>query len=179
MRATGMVRRIDDLGRVVIPKELRRNLRIREGDPLEIYTDDEGGVVFKKYSPIEELSKCATSCAEVLYKAVSLPVIICDRDHVIAVSGISKKEYKGRRITQQLEKLLQDRKNYLKNEEFKIFPVEGINLSASIINPVISSNGDIYGAIIILDNSENSVPDENNIKITQIVSELFSKYIEN
>lgn len=93
MKATGIVRRIDDLGRVVIPKEIRRTLRIREGDPLEIYTATDGEVIFKKYSPVGELSAFASQYAEVLSRVSGLPVIICDKDHVIAASGVSKENY--------------------------------------------------------------------------------------
>ena len=99
MKATGIVRRIDDLGRVVIPKEIRRTLRIREGDPLEIYTDTNGEVIFKKYSPIGELSDFASQYAEVISKISGKPMIISDRDHIIAVAGVSKKEYLERKIT--------------------------------------------------------------------------------
>ena len=88
MKATGIVRRIDDLGRVVIPKEIRRTMRIREGDPLEIYTDNDGEVIFKKYSPIGELSAFASKYAEVLSKIGGYPVVVCDRDHVISVAGV-------------------------------------------------------------------------------------------
>ena len=92
MKATGIVRRIDDLGRVVIPKEIRRTLRIREGDPLEIYTDAQGGVIFRKYSPVGELSSMAGKCAEVLFQVAGGPAIVCDGDHVVAAAGISKRE---------------------------------------------------------------------------------------
>ena len=97
MKATGIVRRIDDLGRVVIPKEIRRTLRIREGDPLEIYTEATGEVIFKKYSPIGELSSFAEQYAEVLGKISKCPILISDNDHIVAASGISKKEVLGRR----------------------------------------------------------------------------------
>ncbi|MEG1062079.1 MAG: stage V sporulation T C-terminal domain-containing protein, partial [Oscillospiraceae bacterium] len=99
MKATGIVRRIDDLGRVVIPKEIRRTMRIREGDPLEIYTNSEGEVIFKKYSPIGEMASFAGQYADVLHKIAELPAIVCDRDHVIAVSGVPKKELLERRFT--------------------------------------------------------------------------------
>ena len=99
MKATGIVRRIDDLGRVVIPKEIRRTLRIREGDALEIFTDAQGGVIFKKYSPVGEMSTFAGQYAEVLNKVTNRPVVMCDRDHVIAVAGVSKKEYLERRVS--------------------------------------------------------------------------------
>ena len=89
MKATGIVRRIDDLGRIVIPKEIRRTLRIKEGDPLEIFTDRQGEVIFKKYSPISELQSFAAEYAETLQRTSSMPVFICDRDEIIAVSGAS------------------------------------------------------------------------------------------
>ena len=90
MRATGIVRRIDDLGRVVIPKEIRRTMRIREGDPLEIYTDREGEVIFKKYSPIGEMNSFAAQYAEALHRTADMCVVITDRDAVIAVSGAAE-----------------------------------------------------------------------------------------
>ena len=97
MKATGIVRRIDDLGRVVIPKEIRRTMRIREGDPLEIYTDRDGEVIFKKYSPIGELNTFAAQYAETLHKTCELDVIICDRDAVIAAAGVIFAVVKGRK----------------------------------------------------------------------------------
>ena len=109
MKATGIVRRIDDLGRIVIPKEIRRSFRIREGDPLEIFTDAEGEVIFKKYSPIGELSNFAGQYAEVLHKNGGLPIAIMDNDHVIAASGMSKREVLERRITKNLEELMENR----------------------------------------------------------------------
>ena len=104
MKATGIVRRIDDLGRVVIPKEIRRTMRIREGDPLEIYTDREGEVIFKKYSPIGELATFASEYADTLQKTSGMPILICDRDEVIACAGVSKRDF--------LEKTLYDREIY-------------------------------------------------------------------
>src|SRR3712207_8436725 len=92
MKATGIVRRIDDLGRVVIPKEIRRTLRIREGDPLEIFTDRDGGVILKKYSPIEELSNFSKEYAEALQNTIGNIILICDKDNIISVSGATKKE---------------------------------------------------------------------------------------
>ena len=109
MKATGIVRRIDDLGRVVIPKEIRRTLRIREGDPLEIFTSNDGEVIFKKYSPIGELSAFAGQYAEILHKTSSRPVIVCDRDHVVSASGLPKKELLERRISPALEELIEEK----------------------------------------------------------------------
>lgn len=112
MKATGIVRRIDDLGRVVIPKEIRRTMRIREGDPLEIYTDNDGQVIFKKYSPIGELSAFAGQYAEVLSKTAGYPVIVCDRDHVISVAGVPKKELIERRVSPALEEMMEQRRSF-------------------------------------------------------------------
>ena len=105
MKATGIVRRIDDLGRVVIPKEIRRTLRIREGDPLEIFTSNDGEVIFKKYSPIGELSSFAAQYADILHKTSGKAVIVCDRDHVVAAAGVPKKELLERRVSPALEQL--------------------------------------------------------------------------
>ncbi len=99
MKATGIVRRIDDLGRVVIPKEIRRTMRIREGDPLEIYTSNDGEVIFKKYSAVNEMAGSAAQVAEVMTKLANCPTVVFDRDHVVAVAGVQKKEFNERRVT--------------------------------------------------------------------------------
>ena len=179
MKATGIVRRIDDLGRVVIPKEIRRTLRIKEGDPLEIYTDAEGGVIFKKYSPIGELSPFATIYAEVLSKSTNSPIVICDRDHVVAVAGVSKKEYLERRVTSSLEELIEARKSYVlrQKENLAFQPVEGVNKPASLVFPIIVS-GDVTGAVLMLTNDNGDIPGEIEIKLTQTAATLFSKQLE-
>ncbi|HIQ96000.1 MAG TPA: stage V sporulation protein T [Candidatus Limivivens merdigallinarum] len=151
MKATGIVRRIDDLGRVVIPKEIRRTLRIKEGDPLEIFTDREGEVILKKYSPIGELGTFAKEYAEALAQSSGHQALITDRDHVIAVSGGAKKEWVGRNITSQLEDLIQAREQVLKNQGdggfVKITGEE--NEGAEAVCPIIAE-GDAIGAVILL-----------------------------
>src|SRR5574344_1927275 len=112
MKATGIVRRIDDLGRVVIPKEIRRTMRIREGDPLEIYTSSDGEVIFKKYSAIGEMAANAGQIADVVTKLSGCPTVIFDRDHVVAVAGVAKKEFSERRVSQGLEDYLERRSVY-------------------------------------------------------------------
>ena len=112
MKATGIVRRIDDLGRVVIPKEIRRTMRIREGDPLEIYTDREGEVIFKKYSPIGELSDFAADYCESLHKTGNLAAFICDRDTFVAVAGLPKKEFLDKRVPEEMERKMLTRDGY-------------------------------------------------------------------
>ena len=153
MKATGIVRRIDDLGRVVIPKEIRRTMRIREGDPLEIYTDREGEVIFKKYSPIGELTGFATQYAETLHKICSMAVIICDRDVVIASSGVSRKEYTDKRLSEELERIMEGRSLYLWNENApKLLAIDGGSHFVSCAMPIVSE-GDIIGCVASL--SEN------------------------
>ena len=109
MKATGIVRRIDDLGRVVIPKEIRRTMRIREGDPLEIFTDREGGVILRKYSPIGEMGEFAQEYAESIYKTLDQTALICDSDMVIAAAGSGKKEYMDRSISRDVENMMAQR----------------------------------------------------------------------
>ena len=148
MKATGIVRRIDDLGRVVIPKEIRRTMRIREGDPLEIYTDRDGEVIFKKYSPIGELNAFATEYAETLQKTAGMPIFICDRDAIIAVSGASKREYLDRKISKQLEEILDARSMYVRGagKETISLTDDGSHYVSSAM-PIIAE-GDIAGAVI-------------------------------
>lgn len=152
MKATGIVRRIDELGRVVIPKEIRRTLRIREGDPLEIFTDREGEIILKKYSPIGELSLFARQYAESLAYTTGHTVCITDRDMVIAVSGGSKKGYGDQPISKQLETMIDEREALLANSDskkcIKILAEESEDYSAQAINPIISE-GDAIGSVVI------------------------------
>ena len=150
MKATGIVRRIDDLGRVVIPKEIRRTLRIREGDPLEIFVDRDGEVILKKYSPISELSDFAKEYAEALFDSLGNPVLICDRDTYIAVAGGSKKDYLNKNISDLIEKTMEDRSSVLVTQSGDISLVDGHSetISSYTIGPIIA-NGDPIGAVII------------------------------
>ena len=116
MKATGVVRRIDDLGRIVIPKEIRRTLRIREGDPLEIFTDKEGEIILKKYSPIGELSEFASQYAETLAKTTGHIACISDKDTIIAVAGAPKKEYLEKSISNEVERIMEEKIKYHENE---------------------------------------------------------------
>ncbi len=156
MKATGIVRRIDDLGRVVIPKEIRRTMRIREGDPLEIYTDRDGEVIFKKYSPIGELNTFAAQYAETLHKTCELNVMICDRDAVIAAAGVPRRDYAEKQLSGELEKIIEGRSLYIWREgDEKISPVENENsYYISCAMPIISE-GDILGCVVSLAGSDN------------------------
>lgn len=178
MKATGIVRRIDDLGRVVIPKEIRRTMRIREGDPLEIYTDNDGEVIFKKYSPIGELSPHSSQYADVLCKSSGFPALICDRDHVVAAAGVSKKEYLERRISGDLENLMEGRQSFsASNSSQHFIPVEGVDRRAAVVFPVIAS-GDISGAVVLLENDSCMAPKDSDVKIAQVAAGFLGKQIE-
>ncbi|HHU74216.1 MAG TPA: AbrB/MazE/SpoVT family DNA-binding domain-containing protein, partial [Clostridiales bacterium] len=121
MKATGIVRRIDDLGRVVVPKEIRRTLRIREGDPLEIFTDREGEIILKKYSPIGELGQFAKQYADALAQSTGHIIAITDKDQFIAVAGSTKKELLSKGISHDLEEVINERENVIASREDKNF----------------------------------------------------------
>ena len=154
MKATGIVRRIDDLGRVVIPKEIRRTLRIREGDPLEIFTDREGEIILKKYSPIGELGTFAKEYAETLSQTSGHITCIVDKDQIIAVSGGSKKEFMDKSISSDLEKAINGRNSLSANRSDSAFvPIleedDPSTYSNQYIAPIISE-GDVLGAVVFL-----------------------------
>ncbi len=178
MKATGIVRRIDDLGRVVIPKEIRRTMRIREGDPLEIYTGSDGEVVFKKYSAINELENAAEAC-EVISKLGGAPAVVFDRDHVVAVAGAHKKEYSERRISQALEELLENRSSFTMTdpEGRPLRPIEGMPNRALAVAPIISQ-GDVAGAVAFVENESNRKADERQIMLTKAAAMFLGKQIE-
>lgn len=179
MKATGIVRRIDDLGRVVIPKEIRRTMRIREGDPLEIFTDAEGQVIFKKYSPMGEFTEFTAQYAEVLSKAADMPVIITDRDHVISYAGIAKKEVFERRISHGLENIMENRSAFIASTGNKetLLPIENSDIKASAAFPIIG-NGDVSGCVALLFNQHGDIPSSAEIKLVQVASEFLAKQTE-
>lgn len=172
MKATGVVRRIDDLGRVVIPKEIRKTLRIKEGDPLEIFTDREGQVILKKYSPIGELSEFAAGYAETLSKTTGHIACITDKDTIIAVSGGSKKEFLEQDISQELEQLMEDREVYTSKENSNMaMPItkndsQERKNNAQVVYPIVS-NGDTIGTVILMAKEPNGQMNEVEKKVAQ------------
>ena len=172
MKATGVVRRIDDLGRIVIPKEIRKVLRIKEGDPLEIFTDKEGEVILKKYSPIGELSEFASGYAETLSKTTGHIACITDKDTVIAVSGGSKKEFLEQDLSKELEQLMDDKEVYLSrdNNEVSIPVVKNDNkerkFNSQVVYPIISQ-GDVVGSVILLSKDPKTKMGETEQKIVE------------
>lgn len=178
MKATGIVRRIDDLGRVVIPKEIRRTMRIREGDPLEIFTDRDGEVIFKKYSPIGELGEFANQYAETLYKTSGFPVCITDKDSIIATAGLPKKELYEKPVSSDIEKVMEDKKHYLSDGSGKLSITESNEkYSAGVISPIIAE-GDIIGNVIVIKENETDNITETELKLANAASMFLAKQME-
>ncbi len=181
MKATGIVRRIDDLGRIVIPKEIRRTMRIREGDPLEIFTDREGEVILKKYSPINELSEFAGEYAESLYESIGFDCLISDRDTVIAIGGASKKDYLNKRISGELEKVIEEKELYCSDKMGKVtkISIEETDIDkykSQAIFPIVS-HGDPIGSVILM--SREQPIGEVGVKVAETASNFLSKQMEN
>ena len=151
MKATGIVRRVDDLGRIVIPKEIRRTLRIREGDPLEIYTEKDGGVIFRKYSPMGDLQEFAAQMCESIGAATGHIAAVADRDSIIALHGAPKRDLLDKPNSPELEKLMEQRKNYLfKAGDTPIFAADGEDkYQLGVISPILSQ-GDLMGCVMLL-----------------------------
>lgn len=183
MKATGVVRRIDDLGRVVIPKEIRKTLRIKEGDPLEIFTDKEGQVILKKYSPIGELSEFASGYAETLSKTTGHIAYITDKDTIIAVSGGSKKEYLEKNISEELEQLMEDKEVYTSKENSNVsMPIiknesNERKYNSQVVYPIIS-NGDTIGTVILMSKDSNTKMNDVEKKVAQSAATFLGSQME-
>jgi len=179
MKATGIVRRIDDLGRVVIPKEIRRTLRIREGDPLEIFVDRDGEVILKKYSPIGELGDFAKEYAESLYESTGHIAMISDRDSVIAVAGASKKDYLEKPIGALLESCMDNRKIVLETGggQYEIMRDGGEALSSFVAAPIVAG-GDPIGTVVLLSKDEGVAMGELESKMVETAAGFLAKQME-
>ena len=183
MKATGLVRRIDDLGRVVIPKEIRRTLRIKEGDPLEIYTDRDGEVIFKKYSPIGEMQGFANEYATALNKTIGAPVFVCDKDEVICVSGASKKEFLEKKISKALESIMEGRAIYVSavdSESCEVVENTGYQIGCAM--PIISE-GYVIGCVLSAYSREggknSKISTETEQKLIYTAALFLGKQVEN
>lgn len=183
MKATGVVRRIDDLGRVVIPKEIRKTLRIKEGDPLEIFTDKEGEIILKKYSPIGELTEFATGYAETLAKTTGHIACITDKDTVIAVSGGSKKEFLEQDLSEELERIMEDKEKYTskENNDLAVPITKNDNKErryhSQIVYPIIS-DGDVIGSVILLSKDSTTKMSEIEQKVAQSAASFLGSQME-
>jgi len=181
MKATGIVRRIDELGRVVIPKEIRRTLRIKEGDPLEIFTDRDE-LTLKKYSPIATLEGFSEATAKSLNQLTGKLAVICDTDGVLHASGEGKKELEGKLLSPEMDKVLRERRSYIANlaEGGDILPItqntlEGV--TAQIIVPIIS-NGDCIGAVAVISKEESEKMDSNLLNLVRLTADILANHFE-
>ena len=181
MRATGVVRRIDDLGRIVIPKEIRRTMRIREGDPMEIFTSREGEILLKKYSPVGELGEFASVLAESMSQALGELVCVTDRDYVIAVSGPGKKELEGKLLDEDLQAAIDQRVYRVyeedKKELIKIVQDDAKGYKRQTIGTILS-HGDCIGAVVILSKENSNTSNETLLQQVKTAAGFLGKHME-
>ena len=183
MRATGIVRRIDELGRVVIPKEIRRTLRIREGDPLEIFTDHDGEVVLKKYSPIGEIASIAKDYTDSLHRTLGHVALISDRDAVVSSSGAAKREYVEKSLSPEIDQVLQGRQLVVLNLAVgaKMLPITADDhvesYSAQIVAPILA-DGEIIGGLILISRDSGVQMTEVDHKVAETTASIIARQME-
>ena len=179
MKATGIVRRVDDLGRIVIPKEIRRTLRIREGDPLEIYTEKDGGVIFRKYSPMGDLQEFAAQMCDAIGSGSGHMAAVSDRDAIIALSGAPKRELLDKPNSDELGKLMEQRKNYrYESGEARIQANEGSDKYHLGVAAPILCQGDLMGCVMLLLGEGDSPLAEPDQKLAQTAASFLGKQME-
>ena len=177
MKATGIVRRIDDLGRVVIPKEIRRTMRIREGDPLEIFTDRDGGVIFRKYSQLGGVMDFASQLCETLSRTTGQISVITDRDSCIAVGGVPRRELVERRISPRLEALMDARQSWQSTGE-RIDLCENTDKYRVVTAVPILSEGDVLGCVLFISEDDAARGGEVDLKLAQTIAGFLGKHME-
>ena len=182
MKATGIVRRIDDLGRVVIPKEIRKTLRIKEGTPMEIYTDREGQIILKKYSPIATLERFSEATVKSLNDLSGKLAMICDTDEILCACGEGKKELDGKNLSEEMDRILKERRSYIANaaEGGDILPItssreEGI--TAQVIVPIVAG-GDCLGAVAVLSREEGAKLDNNVMNLVRLTADILANQFD-
>lgn len=181
MKATGIVRRIDDLGRIVIPKEIRRTLRIRETDPLEIYTNQDGEIILKKYSSMGDLEMFAGMYADSMAQATGNTVLVADRDRIVAVTGSEKKDMLSKDISSALEEIIGERRSLvaMSNEKSYIrITADGSDkYAAEAICPIISE-GDVCGAVIMTSKENKNRFGDTEMKMVTVAADFLGKQME-
>ena len=179
MKATGIVRRIDDLGRIVIPKEIRRTLRIREGDPLEIYTEKDGEVIFKKYSPMGDLQAVAARLCESIGKNTGHIAAVADRDSITAVAGAPKRELLEKRNSAELEQLMEQRRSYrYHGGESRLRAAESVERYHLGVAAPIVAEGDLMGCVMLLMGEHDAAPTESEQALAQTFAGFLGKQME-
>lgn len=175
MKATGVVRRIDDLGRIVLPKELRRTMRIKEGDSLEIYTDGNDQITLKKYSPVQNVNDFVKEFVDSVYASNKIDIIITDNERVIASAGDIKQNLIGKKISMQLEEKLNKRQTQILDETESIDICENIETKKAMIIRPINVYGDIMGCVIVLGNKGITSLEKS---IAEFGGTFMSRYLE-
>ncbi|MBQ3102935.1 MAG: AbrB/MazE/SpoVT family DNA-binding domain-containing protein [Oscillospiraceae bacterium] len=179
MKATGIVRRIDDLGRVVIPKEIRRTMRIREGDPLEIYTTREGEVIFKKYSLISGIEEFAGHICETLSKSTGSIVAVADRDSIIALHGGARRELMGKPVSEAMEEVMTGRGVYVRNAKDRpLYVTEGNERLFALVAAPILAEGDVLGLVLFVGDDPAKSGGETEQKLAQTIANFLGKHME-
>ena len=179
MKATGIVRRVDDLGRIVIPKEIRRTLKIREGDPLEIYTEKDGGVIFRKYSPMGELQDFAAQICESIGTNTGRIAAVSDRDSIIALSGAPRRELVEKPNSRELDKIMEGRKSYrYQPGQAKLRVTETSDKYHLGVAAPILSQGDLMGCVMLLMNEEDNPLAEADQRLAQTVAGFLGRQME-
>ena len=179
MKATGIVRRVDDLGRVVIPKELRRTLRIREGDPLEIFTEQGGAVIFKKYFPLGEQTELAEGLCQALLRHSGFPAAVCDRDRVIAAAGPGRQELTDRLLAPALLRRLEERERFCPRGQGMPIPLaEGSGTVLGAAVPILAG-GDLMGGVLLgADPARGRWPGESELRLLELAASLLGRRLE-
>jgi stage V sporulation protein T len=184
MRATGIVRRIDELGRIVIPIEIRRNMNIREGDPLEIFVDREGEVILKKYSALAEMVDVCRAAAEALWESTGEVVMITDRDEVIAVAGAGPREFQGKKIGPVVLQAMDERQVLVFTSYYHRHPggllgqeAERCQFASEVIVPIISA-GDPLGAVIVASREGGRDLGETERKLAEATAGFLARHME-
>ena len=175
MKATGIIRRIDDLGRVVIPKEIRKNLRIKEGDNLEIFVKNEE-IILKKYSMMNKINDLAQELTDAIYTFMKHSIFITDTDQVVAASGPLKKKYLNKNISDFITESIKRRDKILENHFKELNFIEDEKLTCSYVMSTILVNGEATGMILII--SEEEKMSESEMQMAGIVSSFMTKYLE-
>ncbi len=174
MKTTGVIRRIDELGRIVIPKEIRKNLRIKDGENIEIFIEGEN-IILKKHSILGKIKEDSKKIVEAVNYFLKKNVIVTDRDSVVAVSGNIKKEYSDRQISSYLNECIENRKQVLEENIKPVSFIENMEEQSSYCIVPVISDGDVDGLVIIT--SEEKV-NESDLQICQIVAKILSKSLE-
>ena len=179
MKATGIVRRVDDLGRIVIPKEIRRTLRIKEGDPLEIYTEKDGGVIFRKYSPMSDLQDFAAQICDSIGSATGRIAAVADRDAIIALAGAPKRELLDKPNSPELERLMEQRTHYRYNPgDPPVRPTDNSEkYKLGVASPILSQ-GDLMGCIMLLMGEDSAPVTDADQKLAQTIAGFLGKQME-